>query len=110
MFNIHVPTCACKIQSKGLKKSAIFQGKNLSCFEQDSNPQSPDEFLLTKTANTYMYTYVHICTYMMYIYMMYVHVAMGNCNSCLMVFTVYGICTARGLYVLPRAEDSCLVQ
>ena len=23
---------------------------------------------------------------------------------CLMVFTVYGICTARGLYVLPRAE------
>ena len=22
-----------------------------------------------------------------------------TCNSCLMVFTVYGICTARGLYV-----------
>ena len=29
-----------------------------------------------------------------------------TCNSCLMVFTVYGICTVRGLYVhvLPRAE------
>ena len=27
-----------------------------------------------------------------------------TCNSCLMVFTVYGIRTARGLYVLPRAE------
>ena len=27
-----------------------------------------------------------------------------TCNSCLMVFTVYEICTARGLYVLPRAE------
>ena len=26
------------------------------------------------------------------------------CNSCLMVFTVYGICTARGMHVLPRAE------
>ena len=28
----------------------------------------------------------------------------STCNSCLMVFTVYGICTARGLYVPPRAE------
>ena len=28
-----------------------------------------------------------------------------TCNSCLMVFTVHGICTARGLYVLPRAES-----
>ena len=27
-----------------------------------------------------------------------------TCNSCLMFFTVYGICTARELYVLPRAE------
>ena len=25
-------------------------------------------------------------------------------NSCLMVFTVHGICTAQGLYVLPRVE------
>ena len=28
----------------------------------------------------------------------------GLCNSCLIVFTVYGICTARGLYVLQRVE------
>ena len=37
----------------------------------------------------------------------YIHsttVLCDTCNSCLMVFTVYGICTARGLYVLPRAE------
>ena len=27
-----------------------------------------------------------------------------TCNSCLMVFTVHGICTARGLYVLLRVE------
>ena len=27
-----------------------------------------------------------------------------TCNSCLMVFTVCGICTAQGLYVLPRVE------
>ena len=27
-----------------------------------------------------------------------------TCNSCFMVFTVYGICTALVLYVLPRAE------
>ena len=34
-------------------------------------------------------------------------VHLHNCihtNSCLMVFTVYEICTARGLYALPRAE------
>ena len=28
----------------------------------------------------------------------------NTCNSCLMFFTVYGICTVRGLYVFPRAE------
>ena len=33
---------------------------------------------------------------------MYMHTC--TCNSCLMVFTVYGICTAQGLYALPRAE------
>ena len=33
-----------------------------------------------------------------------VHTCTCTCNSCLMVFTVYGICTARTLYVLPRAE------
>ena len=27
-----------------------------------------------------------------------------TCNSCLMVFTVYGICTVQGLYVLLRVE------
>ena len=29
--------------------------------------------------------------------------ANGN-DNCLMVFTVYGICTVRGLYVIPRVE------
>ena len=28
----------------------------------------------------------------------------GICNSCLLVFTVHEICTARGLYVLPKVE------
>ena len=37
----------------------------------------------------------------------YIHsttVLCDTCNSCLMVFTMYGICTVRGLYVLSRAE------
>ena len=33
-----------------------------------------------------------------------------TCNSCLMVFTVYGICTAQGLYVLPRAARGSIIQ
>ena len=44
--------------------------------------------------------------YMMvsYLCICIVHVYISMYNSCLMVFTVYGICTARGLYVLPRVE------
>ena len=42
--------------------------------------------LSTQLLCKYIYTYVYLR------------------NSCPMVFTVYGICTARGLYVLPRVE------
>ena len=38
------------------------------------------------------------CMHMyMYMYMDYIRLAYFTCKSCLMVFTVYGICTARGL-------------
>ena len=35
-----------------------------------------------------------------------VHVHVHTRNSCLMFFTVYGICTTRGLYVLPQSETT----
>ena len=45
----------------------------------------------------------YTCMYTNYILVL-VYTCTCTCNSCLMVFTVYEICTARGLYVLPRAE------
>ena len=67
------------------------------------------------------YTYTLIYVIAIYIYTLgyytispavyiYLYISPGICNSCLMVFTVHGICTMQGLYVLLRALHTALAR